>query len=243
MRRQLSAAGGRGFVVGLGGGIDSAVVVRLAQLAAPGSVLGVLLPCHSNAQDEQDALHLASHFSLMTTRVDLSASCDALAGAAEVALNTILHVRDGTPPDPLRGRVALANLTPRLRMTMIYYLANSLNYLVAGTGNKSQLAIGYFTKYGDGGVDLMPLGNLAKSEVVALARDLNIPAEIIDRKPRAGPLAGRHDEEEMGFTYAELERYLDDGPQGVSPALAMRIERLVRANEHKRHLPPMPEDD
>jgi NAD+ synthase len=148
-----------------------------------------------------------------------------------------------TPADPLRGRLPLANMKPRLRMTTLYFFANSLNYLVPGTGNRSELAIGYFTKYGDGGADLLPIGGLVKSEVRALALDLNVPSAIIERTPSAGLWIGQTDEDEMGFTYANLERYLDDGPQGVSPALAMRIERLARSSEHKRALPPMPEGD
>ena len=128
-------------------------------------------------------------------------------------------------------------------MSTLYFVANSLNYLVAGTGNRSELMIGYFTKYGDGGVDLLPIGGLLKSEVRTLARELDVPAAIIDKPPTAGLWAGQTDEEEMGFTYADLERYVIDGPDAVAPALAMRIERLVRASDHKRALAPMPEDD
>ena len=82
-----------------------------------------------------------------------------------------------------------------------------------------------------------------KSEVRTLARELNVPDDIVDRTPSAGLWIGQTDEEEMGFTYADIERYLEDGPQGVSPALAMRIERLTRSSEHKRAMPPMPEED
>jgi NAD+ synthase len=152
-------------------------------------------------------------------------------------------MRATTPLDPLRGRVPLANIKPRLRMATLYFYANSLNYLVAGTGNRSELAIGYFTKYGDGGCDLLPIGHLVKSEVRAIARDLNVPQGIVDRTPSAGLWLGQTDEEEMGFTYADLERYLEDGPQAVSPALAMRIERLMRISEHKRQMPPIPDVD
>jgi NAD+ synthase len=128
-------------------------------------------------------------------------------------------------------------------MTTLYFLANSLDYLVAGTGNRSELAIGYFTKHGDGGADLLPIGGLLKSEVRALARELDVPTAIVERTPSAGLWLGQTDEEEMGFSYADLERYLEEGPQGVSPALAMKIERLIRASEHKRALPPIPSDD
>jgi NAD+ synthase len=244
MRRQLHASGARGFVVGLSGGIDSAVVARLAQLAAPGHVLAAILPCHSDPDDERDAMLVASYFSMMTTRVDLSAPYDRLVEAAQPALAALDETtRAATPADPLRGRVPLANIKPRLRMATLYFLANAINYLVAGTGNRSEIAIGYFTKYGDGGCDLLPIGHLSKSDVRALARELKVPQPIIDRAPSAGLWLGQTDEEEMGFSYAELERYLENGAHGVPPALAMRIERLIRSSEHKRQLPPVPDLD
>src|SRR3954470_8025963 len=228
--------------VGGGGGIDSAVVARLAQLAAPGHVVAAILPCHSDPADERDAAMVATHFSLATVRIDLADAYDALVGGAQRALNELPEqMRATAPADPLRGRFPLANIKPRLRMTTIYFLANSLNSLVAGTGNKAELSIGYFTKYGDGGADLLPLGHLVKSEVRALARELKVPDAIVERTPSAGLWMGQSDEEEMGFTYAELERYLEDGAQSVSPALAIRIERLIRSSEHKRALPPLPD--
>jgi NAD+ synthase len=240
MRQRLVAAGSRGFIVGLSGGVDSSVVARLAQLAAPNAVLGAILPCHSDPQDERDATLVAGYFSIPTVRIDLSAAYDALVATAQTALNALPAATRETPPaDPLRGRVPVANIKPRLRMATLYFFANTINYLVAGTGNRSELAIGYFTKYGDGGVDLLPIGHLVKSEVRTLARELNVPSAIVDRAPSAGLWAGQRDEDDMGFTYAELERYLEDGPQGVSPALAMRIERLIRASEHKRQMPPV----
>jgi len=244
MRRQLTASGARGFLVGLSGGLDSAVVARLAQLAAPGRVVAAILPCHSDPDDERDAALLAKHFSLMTTRIDLGESYDTLVRAVQPGLNALPEqLRAAAPADPLRGRVPLANMKPRLRMTALYFLANSLNHLVAGTGNRSELSIGYFTKYGDGGVDILPIGHLVKSEVRALARELNVPSAIIERTPSAGLWIGQRDEEEMGFSYGDLEQYLEDGPQGVSPALAMRIERLTRASDHKRTMPAVPGDE
>jgi NAD+ synthase len=244
MRQHLTSSGARGFVVGLSGGLDSAVVARLAQLAAPGHVVAAILPVHSDPDDERDAGMIAKHFSLTTVRVDLSATYDAAIADAQTALQSLSpHLRGAKPSDPIRARLPLANIKPRLRTTTLYFLANSLEYLVAGTSNRSELAIGYFTKHGDGGADLLPIGHLMKSEVRTLALELNVPQRIIDRTPSAGLWIGQSDEEEMGFTYAELERYLIDGPQGVSPALAMKIERLMRLSEHKRALPPIPDDD
>jgi NAD+ synthase len=242
MRRQLSSAGARGFIVGLSGGLDSAVVARLAQLAAPAAIIGALLPCYSDPDDETHALIVAKHFAIPTTRVDLAATYDTFVASLQNAVASVPRdLREPAITDPARMRLPLANIKPRLRMTTLYALANRLGLLVAGTGNRSEIAIGYFTKYGDGAADLLPLGQLLKREVVALARDLNVPPAIIDRTPGAGLWVGQADEDEMGFSYAELERYLSSGPEGVSPALAMRIDRLTRASEHKRALPPMPD--
>ena len=241
MRERAAEAGANGFVVGLSGGIDSAVVARLAQLATPGQVVGVLLPCHSDASDERDATAVAKQFSLPTVRVDLDPAYDALTTTVKRGMESLPKtIHKERPHDDPRARLPLANVKPRLRMTTLYFIANSLNYLVAGTGNRSELAIGYFTKYGDGGVDILPLANLVKSEVKALARELKVPDAVVNRTPSAGLWLGQTDESEMGFTYDDLERYLRDGAQGVTPALAMKIERLARASEHKRRLTPLP---
>ena len=242
MRRLLATTGARGFVVGLSGGLDSAVVARLAQLAAPGHVVAAILPVHSDPEDERDAAAIAKHFSLTTVRVDLSGAYDTTLAVGQAALYSLPEpMRASQPDDPIRARLPLANVKPRLRMTTLYFLANRLNYLVAGTSNRSELAIGYFTKHGDGGADLLPIGHLVKSEVRTLARELNVPSAIVERTPGAGLWIGQTDEEEIGFTYGDLQRYLEEGPQGVSPALAMKIERLQRSSEHKRALPPIPE--
>jgi NAD+ synthase len=242
MRLQAQAGGARGFVVGLSGGVDSAVVARLAQRATPGQALGVIMPCHSDPRDEADAALVAKGFELPTIRIDLAPAFDRLNVALEQAV--------GSRPADILGRVSAqdqrrhlagANVKPRLRMTTLFFVANSLNYLVAGTGNRSEIAIGYYTKYGDGGVDLLPIGRLLKSEVRALARELEVPQAILDKAPSAGLWQGQTDEGEMGFTYDELERYLTRGAAAVSPAQAALIDRLVRASEHKRALPPLPD--
>jgi NAD+ synthase len=244
LRQQLAIAVARGFVVGLSGGLDSAVVARLCQMAAPGKVVGLLMPCHSDPHDEADARLVADHFDIPTLRIDLASAYDRLLGDLGTAFMGLpLDQAPLSPPganDP-RAKQPLANVKPRLRMTTLYYVANTLNYIVAGTGNRSELTIGYFTKYGDGGADVLPLGMLLKSEVRTLARALEIPAPIIEKTPSAGLWLGQTDEEDMGFTYGDLEKYLTNGPDAVSPALAMRIERLVRASDHKRALAPTPE--
>jgi NAD+ synthase len=243
LRQRVTAAGARGLVVGLSGGIDSGVVVRLSQMATPGQVVGVIMPCHSDPRDERDATLVAEHFGVPVLRVDLEDPYDRLISAARNGLNTLppdMLPPTGGSPD-VKARVPVANVKPRLRMATLYFVANSLNYLVAGTGNRSELTIGYFTKYGDGGVDVLPIGDLLKSDVRNLARDLGIPQPVIDKAPSAGLWVGQTDEDEMGFTYAELERYLTEGPDSVAPALALRLERMIRATEHKRTLAPTPQ--
>jgi NAD+ synthase len=243
LRDQLVHTGARGFVVGLSGGVDSAVVARLCQLAASANVVGALIPCHGDPRDEADAQLVADHFQIATVGLDLAPAYDVLIEDLHQALaqlpKELAHIRNAS--GDITARVPAANVKPRLRMTVLYFLANSLDYLVAGTGNRSELAIGYFTKYGDGGADLLPIGHLLKSEVVAAARKLGVPSPIIDKAPSAGLWEGQTDEEEMGFTYAELAKYLSTGPETVTPALAMRVERLIRQSEHKRTLPPIPE--
>jgi NAD+ synthase len=243
LRQRLNQSGGRGFVFGLSGGIDSAVVARLCQAAAPAGVVGVLMPCHSDPQDEADAQLVADHFRIPTLRVDLAPTYDRLTAALRDA---IISLPAGQFPgasdatEDLKAKLPLANIKPRLRMTTLYFVSNTLNYMVVGTGNLSELSIGYFTKYGDGGVDLLPIGELLKSEVRAAAKDLGVPDAVIDKPPSAGLWLGQTDEAEMGFTYAELENYLTNGAELVSPALAMRIERLMRTSEHKRAMAPTP---
>jgi NAD+ synthase len=244
MRQQVASAGARGLVVGLSGGLDSAVVARLAQLASPGAVVAAILPCHNDPSDEADAAAVAAHFSLTTIRIDLAPAYESMAACVQTALgklSKLSNVMATASQASTTDRRPLADIKPRLRMTTLYALANRLNYLVAGTTNRSALAAGQFTKYGDGGVDMLPLGRLLKREVRALARDLGVPAQIIARVPSAGLWIGQTDEEELGCTYDELDRYLDEGPEAMAPAAALKVERLIRSAEHKTQLPPMPD--
>ena len=243
LRQRLARSAARGFVFGLSGGIDSALVARLCQLAAPENVVGVMMPCHSDPRDEADARLLADHFAIPAIRIDLAPSYDQFTRTLQEAARSIPAQQfpdAANATEDIKGKLPLANVKPRMRMATLYFVANTLNYMVAGTGNRSELSIGYFTKYGDGGVDLLPIGDLLKSEVRTAARHLGVPDPIIEKAPSAGLWLGQTDEAEMGFTYAELENYLTRGPETVSPALAMRIERLMRGSEHKRALAPSP---
>jgi NAD+ synthase len=139
-------------------------------------------------------------------------------------------------------RLASANIKPRLRMAALYYLSQAKRYLVAGTGNRPELMVGFFTKWGDGGVDLEPLGELYKHEVRALARVLGVPQPIVDRAPSPGLWPGQTDEGEMGITYAELDAILaawDRGEEPEQPAASIaKVKAMVARTEHKRAMPP-----
>ncbi len=221
---EVAAAGGCGAVLGLSGGIDSAVVAALAKSAFPHHTLGVVMPCHSDAQDAEDAAIVAHHFDIPSCTVDLAPVYDLLLESLSACSTDI--------PD---NRLATANLKPRLRMTTLYAFANELDYRVLGTGNRSELVVGYFTKYGDGGADFLPLGDLVKSEVRDLARHLGVPERVVAKPPSAGLWADQTDEAEMGLTYEELDAYLLTSE--ASPAVKARVDAMHAASEHKRALP------
>ncbi|SMB98252.1 NH(3)-dependent NAD(+) synthetase [Thermanaeromonas toyohensis ToBE] len=227
IQEKVKEGGCRGVVFGLSGGVDSATVAALCHRAFPKACLGLIMPCHSHPRDAEDARRVAEIFSIPVKTVLLDPVYD-----------TLVEALTGHPYDPEKRSLALANLKPRLRMTVLYYWANELNYLVVGTGNRSELAVGYFTKYGDGGVDILPLGNLVKTQVRELASYLGVPKEIINKPPSAGLWEGQTDEGEMGLTYAELDHYLLTGE--APPKVAERIKALATGSEHKRRLPAIP---
>lgn len=244
LRAQAAAAGARGFVVGLSGTVAAAATARLCEVAMPERVLGVVLPGPGDQPDDDHLRLVADHLRIATIRIDLAPAYERLLGNVRAAIADLpAPHRSASAADAgaiEHGRAA-ANLESRLRMSALYTVANSLHYLVAGTVNRSELTIGRFTKYGDGAADVLPLGNLLESEVRALGRDLGLP-EFILEQPQAQIGAARSDETDLGFTDADLERYLTHGPDGVAPAMALRLERLIRQTDHKRATPPRPDD-
>lgn len=210
-------------MVGLSGGIDSAVVAVLCKKVFPKDTLGLLMPCHSHRDDLKHAVELAAAFDVETKLVDLS-----------LIFESAYVTFEGKTFEGKNKTLASANLKPRLRMLTLYYFANKMNYLVVGTGNKSELMMGYFTKYGDGGVDLLPLGDLLKAEVRELAKELKIPKSIIKRPPSAGLWAGQTDEGEMGITYDELDKILFDKTAGIDPKKVKMVRERIESSEHKR---------
>jgi len=228
IRDRVVTAACRGTVLGLSGGVDSAVVAVLCKRALPESTLAVMMPCHSISQDEEHARLVADKFSIPTRLVVLDSVYDTLSG--------LLPDENKTPE---AMHLAKSNLKARLRMITLYYIANQLQYLVVGSSNRSELAIGYFTKYGDGGVDIAPLGNLVKSQVRDMATFLGIPCEIIDKPPSAGLWPGQTDEAELGLSYEEIDRYLLTGE--ASNEFREKIESRIATGYHKHQPAAIPD--
>ena len=228
INERVKAAKCQGAVMGLSGGMDSSVAAVLCQRAFPETMLGLIMPCYSPKQDVEHAQALAQKFSIPTKTVVLDGSYD-----------TLLKALPAEEISPDTSRLAQTNLKARLRMLTLYYFSNQLNYLVVGSGNRDERAIGYFTKYGDGGVDIQPLGGLLKGRVKELAQFLGIPQPIIDKPPSAGLWEGQTDEGELGFSYDELDRYLASGE--ASASLKEKFKAIIASAEHKRQPPPVPD--
>ena len=214
LQEQGTSSGRSGAVFGLSGGIDSAVVAGLTRKAFGKNVLGVIMPCHSISQDADHARAVAKALDIPITEVNLSNSYDTFLGAFP-------------EKEKLSSPLALANIKPRLRMITLYAIAQEKGYLVCGTGNKVELMVGYFTKHGDSGADLLR----------ALAEHLGVPQEIITKPPSAGLWSGQTDEQEMGVTYEELDMYFLE--QEVSEEVQSFVKKAFRRSEHKRNMPPL----
>ena len=226
IKDKVSAAGCTGVTLGLSGGIDSSVLAVICQRAFPENTLGIIMPCYSDPQDKSHAEELAEKFGIQTREVVLDEVFDKL-----------LEALPAYNPNPEISRAARANLKARLRMITLYYTAQKLNYLVAGSSNRCEIAIGYFSKYGDGGVDIMPLGNLIKGDIRKLAEYLEIPRVIIDKPPSAGLWAGQTDEEEIGLSYDILDNYILTGEAPEDDK--GKIKSMIAASQHKRTMPPI----
>lgn len=217
---EMERAKAHGFVCGLSGGLDSSVCAALIRQATD-NCLGLILPIESCVEDCDDAAEFATQLSLKTEYMDLTA-----------LYNRFTRLL------PTGSRVAFGNIKARLRMIVLYYYANMNSYLVCGTGNKTELALGYFTKYGDGACDVLPIGDLYKYEVRQLARTLAVPEKIIKKVPSAGLWQGQTDEVEIGFSYEDIDKTLQDIFRGIIEGeCAQTLKNRIDQSEHKRQLP------
>jgi NAD+ synthase len=223
IKREVERAKCKGVVFGLSGGVDSSVVGILCKKAFPHNHLALLLPCFTSKEDLEDANLVVEKFGLNSKMINLE--------PVFLEFSRILGI------DPDSRELSVANIKPRLRMITLYYFANKMNYLVVGTGNKSELTMGYFTKYGDGGVDILPIGDLTKSEVYKLARALGVPERIIKKPPSAGLWPGQTDEGEMGVKYKELDRLIIALERGRSLSGFKKdiVEKVLKRSKQVSH--------
>ncbi len=236
---KVHESGAGGAVIGLSGGIDSSLTAYLSvESLGSENVLGLLLPEKgiTSEQDIADALEVVKILGIEHKVIEISWVLQSFSKAIADFDKT--------------NMVASGNLKARTRMCILYYHANLMHRMVVGTGNKTELLLGYFTKYGDGGVDIEPLGGLYKTQVRGLARYMGVPAAIIDKIPTAGLWKGQTDEGELGVSYETADKILTmlvDEKKDVSsvkkvfsPEQVDRLVGLLRANEHKRMPPQAP---
>jgi len=223
IKELLKEAGATGIVFGNSGGKDAALVGILCKMACEDTV-GLIMPCSSKcnyADDMEDAMMISKLFRIEKRMVDLSKTSDAI----KKALKDASDVTAG----------ASANIPPRLRMAALYAVAASENRLVAGTGNKSERYMGYFTKWGDGAYDFNPISDLTVTEIYQFLTHLDVPKRIITKAPSAGLYDGQTDEAEMGVTYKAIDEYLKSGV--CAPEDMERISNYHKISEHKRKPP------
>lgn len=237
IRVRTKEAGVKGAVVGISGGIDSALTAYLTvESLGKENVLGIHMPelNLTSAEDVLDATEVAERLGIEFKTIDIS-------GPLTSYMEAI--------PDSGKFNHANGNLKARIRMSILYYYANIMGRMVMGTGNKTEILLGYFTKYGDGGVDLEPIGDLYKSEVREMSRLVGVPMEIIDKAPSAGLWEGQTDEAELGISYEQVDRFLTlllegESPQvaqntlGLTPQQRNSVVARVHANLHKQKAPP-----
>ena len=223
----VESSGAEGVVVGNSGGKDSATVIAMATRAlGKDKVLTIAMPCNSIKEDLEDAKLVGMTFDVPLLEIDLSDS-----------YNTF----ERTINDSLKGigkelvNEAKVNSKPRFRMTTLYSVAQSMNYLVIGTGNLCEQMVGYTTKWGDNASDFNPIGNFTVREVLAIGKYLGVPDRIINKAPSDG-LGSKTDEEKMGVTYDQIEEYIETGK--TSEEAMPIIERKNRVSKHKRSLVP-----
>jgi NAD+ synthase len=202
LQNQVKASGTKGLVVGVSGGLDSAVVAHLIKRAVPENSLGVLLPIYTSEENMGHAHDVIESCGINDITIDLTDTHKTMYSEIKNQLeesNSFIDAND---------QLSSANLRARLRMSALYALAANYNYLVVGTDNASEYYTGYFTKYGDGGVDILLIVEFTKKEIREMADYLGVPSDIVRKKPSADLWEGQTDEDEMGTTYDKIDDYL-----------------------------------
>lgn len=225
IRQLVSESRTNGIVFGNSGGKDSALVGILCKIACENTT-GIIMPCSSKrnfTSDLEDAEKLAEQYDINSLTVDITPAKEAMISC----LNKVFETGDDSS----------SNINPRLRMITLYAYARENNLLVAGTGNKCETFLGYFTKWGDGAYDFNPIGDLLVSEVYEMLEYLNAPRSIIDKAPSAALKEGQTDEEDIGVTYDEVEMYILGSVDDVDENSCKIIERMNKVSEHKRIMP------
>ena len=220
IRDLVSNANANGIVFGNSGGKDSALVGILCKAACENTV-GIIMPCSSSRNydmDARDGREVADKFGIETGVVDITPVKKAMIGE----LSDVTDV----------NKIAKINIAPRLRMTTLYAIAASEGRLVAGTGNRSEVFVGYFTKWGDGAHDFNPISDLTVTEIYEFLRYLEAPSCVIEKAPSAGLFDSQTDEGEMGFTYAELDSFLLNGE--ATAETMEKIQKMHNKSNHKR---------
>ncbi len=220
----LKSANHQKAVLGLSGGIDSALVAKLAMMAiGKENVTTLILPNEGMNSEEsaKDAQEFAEELGI---------------NHHTISINDYLERYQDLPWKP--SKLADMNIQARVRATILYHYANTHGALVLGTGNKTELMLGYFTKHGDGACDVLPIGALYKTDVWEMSKQLNLPDKIINKAPSAELQKAQTDEEEIGMTYAEIDVILKKFEAGGKPIThkEMIIEKRIRANLHKNKL-------
>ena len=230
LKSYANQAGSDGFVIGISGGIDSAVTSTLCARTGL-KVIALNLPIRQAETEYQRAEEHIKYLKNKFSNVS----------ALEINLSHVFSEFENALPSEVRdNKLGMANSRARLRMTSLYAVAQANSCLVVGTGNKIEdVGIGFFTKYGDGGVDLSPIADLKKSEVWEIGRALRVSQSIIDAKPTDGLWGDdRNDEDQIGATYPELEWAMDF--KGDESSLSIREREVLaiylnlnRINQHK----------
>lgn len=242
IKKKMDESKTEGLVVGLSGGLDSSTAAYISsETVDKENILGLIMPSRTTEpEDIEDAMSVAENLGIEKEVI-------AIDNLIEPFGDLCVH-----STSKYRNKLARGNLKARIRMMILYYHANSINRLVVGTGNRSELLVGYFTKYGDGGVDILPLGDLYKTDVQKIASHLQIPERIIKKAPTAGLWSGQTDEGELGIKYQLLDEILylltDENLEdhqvaeklSISNEEVLRIQAMMKSAEHKLNPPPLP---